>query len=119
MSDLLGAVVLFGLTLLPSLVVNGYRRLRNLDRLDAAQRSQRVALQMASQAQAQAVAGQEQLAACRAVLAVTMRERDHYQTAVDALARKVATLEQQRRRERLLSRYWLTRTIHRRKVSEN
>ena len=100
-----------------------YRRLRNLDALEVAQRHQRIALGMMMQAQQQgqmqAQAATEQLAACRAVLAVVMRQRDDYERAVEVLAHKVADLKEQRRQERLARRYWLTRTITPQKVSEN
>lgn len=100
-----------------------YRRLRNLDALEVAQRHQRIAIQVAAQAQQQgqmqAQAATEQLVACRAVLAVVMRQRDDYERAIEVLARKVADLKEQRRQERLTRRYWLTRTIKPQKVSEN
>lgn len=112
MNDLLGAFLLFLFSALPVVVVVGYRRLRNLDRLHAA-------LHMTYTAQEATRASQEQLAICRALLATTMRERDNYEKAVDALARKLARIEQARRKERAASRYWLTRTVIQRKVSEN
>lgn len=95
-----------------------YRRLRNLDALEAALRQaqdalrhQRIALGMATQAMTQAQAAEAQLAACRAVLAVTMRQRDDYEKAVEVLAHKLADLKMQRRKERRYLRFWLTRTI--------
>lgn len=66
---------------------------------------------MAAQAMTQAQAAEAQLAACRAVLAVTMRQRDDYEKAVEVLAHKLADLKMQRKRERRHLRYWLTRTI--------
>lgn len=117
--EILGACVLALLTALPIGLVAGYRRLRNLDRLENALRHQRVAMHLVSVSQQTLKASQEQLAACRALLAVTMRERDHYQRALDHLAKKVVVMERQRRQERIASRYWLTRTIMQRKVSEN
>lgn len=117
--DILGALALAILTALPVSLVAGYRRLRNLDRLEAALRSQRIAMHLVSVSQQTVKASQEQLAVCRSLLATTMRERDHYEKAVDHLARKLAVLERQRRQERVASRYWLTRTIMQRKVSEN
>lgn len=88
-----------------------YRWLRNHDQVEAAQRHQRIALGMAAQAATQAQATEMQLAACRAVLAVTMRQRDDYERAIEVLARKLADLKEQRRRERRYLRFWLTRTI--------
>lgn len=88
-----------------------YRRLRNLDALEDARRHQRIALSMAAQATTQAQAAEAQLGACRAVLAVTMRQRDDYERAVEVLAHKLADLKIQRRRERRYLRYWITRTI--------
>lgn len=95
-----------------------YRRLRNLDALDAARRQinealrhQRIALLMATESQQQMTATREQLAACRGLLAVVMRQRDDYETAVEVLAHKLADLKIQRRRERRYLRFWLTRTI--------
>lgn len=95
-----------------------YRRLRNLDRLEVAQRQaqeahrhQRIALLMATESQQQTTATREQLAVCRGLLAVVMRQRDDYEKAVEVLARKLADVKVQRRRERRYLRYWLTRTI--------
>lgn len=95
-----------------------YRRLRNLDRLEVARRRidealrrQRIALLMATESQQQTTATREQLAACRGLLAVVMRQRDDYEAAVEVLARKLADVKIQRRRERRYLRYWLTRTI--------
>lgn len=95
-----------------------YRRLRNLDRLEVARRQidealrhQRIALLMATESQQQTTATREQLVACRGLLAVVMRQRDDYETAVEVLARKLADVKIQRRRERKYLRYWLTRTI--------
>lgn len=96
-----------------------YRRLRNIDRIEAGQRRERVALRMVVEAQQQANASAEQLQACRAVLAVVMRQRDDYEKAVEVLAHKLADLKQQRRRERQYLRFWLTRTIRPQKVSWN
>lgn len=95
-----------------------YRRLRSLDHLevarrqiDEARRHQRIALLMATEAQQQTAATREQLVACRGLLAVVMRQRDDYEKAVEVLARKLADLKEQRRRERKYLRYWLTRTV--------
>lgn len=96
-----------------------YRRLRNLDALEAAERGQRIARKMAFEAQSQIVGGRLQLAACRAVLEETLGERDHYKRQVAHLAGRVIELERKRREERLMARTWLTRTILFRKVSEN
>lgn len=104
---------------LPALGVLGWRRLRNLDALEAAQRQARIAIKMACESQEVAKASQAQLAVCRGLLAVAMRERDYQEMAVDVLARKLARLEQERRHERAMARTWLTRTITDRKVSEN
>lgn len=96
-----------------------FRRLLGFQQLAEAQRQTRIALAMVGEAQAAIVAGREQLAACRALLAVVMRERDTYEQVVEALAREVERLEQQRQRERQASRFWLTRTIEPQKVREN
>lgn len=108
---------------------NFFRRLFGFQQLAEAQRQTRIALAALRQAQGPAaelveaqaaiVAGREQLAACRALLAVVMRERDTYEQVVEALAREVERLEQQRQRERQASRFWLTRTIEPQKVREN
>ena len=66
---------------------------------------------MVVEAQRRANATEAQLAACRAVLAVTMRQRDDYEKAVEVLAHKLADLKMKRKRERRHLRYWLTRTI--------
>jgi hypothetical protein len=98
---------------------HAYRRLRNLDALEDAERGRRIARKMAFEAQTQIVGGRLQLAACRAVLEETMRERDHYRAQAAHLAGRVIELERKRREERLAARTWLTRTILSRKVSEN
>jgi len=87
-----------------------YRRLRNTDQIEAARRRERVALRMVVEAQQKTQAATEQLRACRAVLAYTMRQRNDYEKAVEVLAHKLANLKTQRRRERQYLRYWLTRT---------
>ena len=92
-------------------LTNLYRWLRNTDRIEAAQRRERVVLRMVVEAQRRANATEAQLAACRAVLAVTMRQRDDYEKAVEVLAHKLADLKMKRKRERRHLRYWLTRTI--------
>lgn len=96
-----------------------WRRLRNLDELESAERGQRIAVKMACASQEAARASQEQLAVCRGFLATVMRERDYHERAVEVLARKLARVESERRREKHAMRYWLTRTIEPRKVSEN
>lgn len=88
-----------------------YRRLRNYHQVEAVQRRERIALHMVVEAQQRANATEAQLAACRAVLAVTMRQRDDYEKAVEVLAHKLADLKLQRRRERRYLRFWLTRTV--------
>lgn len=126
MAEFLIGIALGLLSALPAMAVTVYRRLRNLDALEAAlrqaqdaHRHQRIALGMAAQATTQAQAAEAQLAACRAVLGVTMRQRDDYERAVEVLARKLADLKQERRRERQYLRFWITRTIKPQKVSEN
>ncbi len=96
-----------------------YSRLRNVDRLENAQRQMRIAVGMACQAQEQAAAAQLQLTACRAILATAMRDRDHYEAAVEVLARELAQLKQERRCEKEALRFWLTRTVRPQKGSEN
>lgn len=96
-----------------------YRRLRNLDAIERAERGQRIAIKMACTAQDVATASQEQLTVCRGLLATTMRDRDYHERAVEVLARKLARIESERRKEKHAMRYWLTRTIEPRKVSEN
>ena len=96
-----------------------WRRLRNLDALERAERGQRIAIKMACESQEAARASQMQLAVCRGLLATTMRERDYHERAVEVLARKLARMESERRRERAMARTWLTRTVFDRKVSEN
>lgn len=96
-----------------------YRRLRNLDELAAAQRQARIALRMSCISQEAAKASREQLAVCRGLLAVTMRERDHHERACTHLAGKIIQLEREKRHQRLMARTWLTRTILSRKVGEN
>lgn len=96
-----------------------YRRLRNLDELEAAQRRARIAHKMTCTAKEAAKASAEQLNACRALLAVTMRERDYHERACTHLAGKIIQLEREKRHQRLMARTWLTRTIINRKVGEN
>lgn len=96
-----------------------WRRLRNLDALEDARRQTRIAIKMTCESQEAAKASQEQLAICRGLLATTMRDRDYHERAVEVLARKLARVESERRRERAMARTWLTRTIIDRKVSEN
>ena len=79
--------------------------------MNEALRHQRIALLMATEAQQQTTATREQLVACRGLLAVVMRQRDDYETAVEVLARKLADVKAQRRKERRYLRFWLTRTI--------
>lgn len=102
-------------SLLPALLLVAYRRLRNLDRLEAALRSQRIALRMACTAQEQAQASALQLAACRTVLAQTIDDRDYYRRSCAVMAARV--IEEERARQR--DRYWLEDAIKTRKVSEN
>lgn len=96
-----------------------WRRLRNLDELERAERGQRIAIRMACESQETAKASQEQLTVCRGLLAAVMRDRDYHERAVEVLARKLARVESERRREKHALRYWLTRTIEPRRVSEN
>lgn len=96
-----------------------WRRLRNQDELERAERGQRIAIKMACESQEAAKASQEQLTVCRGLLATTMSERDYHERAVEVLARKLARVESERRKEKHALRYWLTRTIEPRKVSEN
>lgn len=96
-----------------------WRRLRNQDELERAERGQRIAIKMACTSQEAAKASQEQLTVCRGLLAAVMRERDYHERAVEVLARKLARIESERRKEKHALRYWLTRTIEPRKVSEN
>lgn len=119
MSDLAIGFAFIVSSAIPSLFVLAWRRLRNLEALERAERSQRIARKMAFAAQSEIVGGRLQLAACRAVLEEAMRERDHYRAQVAHLAGKVVDLERRRREERLMARTWLTRTIISRKVSEN
>lgn len=119
MADVLVGLALGVLATLPAALVTLWRRLRNLDRLEAAHRHQRIAIGMVAQATEQTKAVTEQLVACRAVLAVTMRQRDDYERAVEVLARRLADLKAERRRERLQLRFWITRTIRPQKVSDN
>lgn len=119
MGDIAVGLALLVSSAIPSLAVLFWRRLRSLDALEAAERGQRIARKMTFEAQSQIVGGRLQLAACRAVLEETMRERDHYKRQVAQLAGKVIELERKRREERFMARTWLTRTIRDRKVSEN
>lgn len=103
-----------------------YRRLRNRDRLDDAQRRERIALRMAAMAQEAATASASQLAVCRGLLATVMGERDDYQTAVDALAlqlaavkEELASLREERFQEHQQMRFWITRTVSPQKGSWN
>lgn len=96
-----------------------WRRLRNLDELEDARRQARIAVKMACTSQDAARVSQEQLTVCRGLLATVMRERDYHERAVEVLARKLARVESERRKEKHAMRYWLTRTIEPRKVSEN
>lgn len=98
---------------------HAYRRLRNLDALEDAQRQARIAHKMTMQAQEAARACRSQLAACRAVLEEAIRERDLHKAQVAHLAGRVIEHERRRKQERLMARTWLTRTIISRKVSEN
>lgn len=74
---------------------------------------------MVVEAQKRAQATEAQLHACRAVLAVAMRQWDDYEQAVEVLAHKLADLKVQRRRERQYLRFWITRTIKPQKRSWN
>lgn len=96
-----------------------WRRLRNWDALEQAERGQRIAIRMACSSQDAARASQEQLMVCRGLLVVAMRDRDYHERAVEVLAGKLALVESERRQEKHAMRYWLTRTIEPRKVSEN
>lgn len=96
-----------------------WRRLRNLDAVEDAQRQARIAMKMACTSQEAAKASQEQLAVCRGLLATVMRERDYHERACTHLAGKIIALEREKRHQRLMARTWLTRTILSRKVGEN
>lgn len=58
----------------------------------------------------QAENAQLQLATCRALLATTMRDRDHVETALDNTCAELAKLKKARRRERQQIRFWITRS---------
>lgn len=64
-----------------------YRRLRNLDRVEATEM---------------------QLAACRALLAVTMRDRDHALAAFDQACSETVQLRLRYRRQQKALRIWMT-----------
>lgn len=61
----------------------------------------------------------EQLAACRAVLAATMKERDRYDDALRLACEQIVDLRREREAERVAARFWITRTIAPQEVSEN
>lgn len=61
----------------------------------------------------------EQLAACRALLAVTMGERDQAQAALELAEQELRRLNVQQRERRDADRYWITRTVTPREVSRN
>lgn len=61
-------------SILPAAIVYWYA----LTRVEAARRGQRIALSMASMAQERAKAAEQQLAACRLQLLVTMRGDNEY-----------------------------------------
>lgn len=86
-----------------------YRRLRNLDKLEEAKRSTRIAIGMMAKARQEAENSQLQLATCRGLLAVAMRDRDTYEAALDGACHELATMKRKRRQERKSSRLWLTR----------
>lgn len=65
------------------------------------------------------VATLEQLAACRAVLAATMKERDQYQDALWRACEELVDMRREREAERVAARFWITRTIAPQEVSEN
>ena len=85
------------------------RRWRNLDALGEAQTSALQAQAAALEALGCAQASREQLAVCRALLAVTMRERDTAQAAMQRIAGDLARLKAKQRRELRESRLWVTR----------
>lgn len=57
---------------------------------------------------------QLQLATCRALLAVTMRERDTNAAALDNVCAELTKMKKLRRRERQQIRFWITRSRARR-----
>ena len=86
-----------------------WSRWRNLDRLAAAHRATKEAQCAAIEAQCAAEASREQLAVGRAMLAVTMRERDHLEAALQRVAGDLARLKAKQRHELRASRLWVTR----------
>ena len=97
-------------------LIHLYRKLRNLDRLDEAQRHARIAIGMmcrshqdAEASRKQLASSQLQLATCRGLLATTMRERDQFEAALDHACHELAIMKRTRRQERKNSRLWLTR----------
>lgn len=100
-----------------------YRRLRNLDRLEAAQvlaaqaqreaRAAWLAASMAQDAQVRAAQAQQasfaQLAANRSLLTTTMRERDRYRGALQRVTGELRQQRAKQRAERDNSRLWITR----------
>lgn len=93
-----------------------YRRLRNLDRLEAAQvlaaqaqREARAAWLAASMAQEIAQASLAQLTANRRLLATTMRERDRYRVGLQRVTAELRRQRAKRWEERHNSRLWITR----------
>jgi hypothetical protein len=95
------------------------RKLRNHDLIKSAQRQARIAVGMACQSQEAAAAAQMQLAACRALLATTMKERDQYDNALRLACEELVDLRREREAERIAARYWITRTIAPQEVSSN
>lgn len=100
-----------------------YRRLRNLDHLEAAQvlaaqaqreaRAAWLAASMAQDAQVRAAQAQQasfaQLAANRSLLTTTMRERDRYRSALRRVTGELRRQRAKQRTERDNSRLWITR----------
>lgn len=95
------------------------RKLRNHELIESAQRQTRIAVGMACQSQEAAVAAQMQLAACRALLATTMKERDQYESALWRACEELVDMRREREAEREAVRFWITRTIAPQEVSEN
>lgn len=94
---------------LPNCLSRLWSRWRNLDALAAAQLRTAYALRDAQRAQEQAEASQQQLAVSRALLAVTMRERDQAQANLQRMGSDLAWLVAKQRSERRNSRLWVTR----------
>lgn len=94
---------------LPNSLRRLWRAWRNLDNLAAAHHATLEAQAAALQALAATQASREQLAVSRAMLAVTMRERDLAQAAMQRVAGDLARMRAKQRRELRESRLWVTR----------